>query len=38
MRAAYEELKKKGTYDHIVINDDVRRAADEVVRILEADR
>jgi guanylate kinase len=37
MRAAYEELKKKATYDHIVINDDVGRAAEEVIRILEAD-
>lgn len=35
MRAAYEELKNKGVYDHIVINDDVGRAADEVVRILD---
>ena len=35
MRSAYEELKNKGEYDHIVINDDVRRAADELVRILE---
>src|SRR5687767_6917452 len=35
MRSAYEELKNKGEYDHIVINEDVRRAADELVRILE---
>ena len=38
MRAAYEELKNKGIYDHIVINDDVRRAAGELVRILEETR
>ncbi len=35
MRSAYEELKNKGVYDNIVINDDVGRAADELVRILE---
>ena len=35
MRSAYEELKNKGVYDHIVINDDVSRAADHVVRIIE---
>jgi guanylate kinase len=35
MRSAYEELKNKGEYDHIVINEDVGRAADELVRILE---
>lgn len=38
MRAAYEELKNKGIYDHIIINDDVRRAAGELVRILEETR
>lgn len=35
MRAAYEELKNKGVYDYIVINDDIGKAADELVRILE---
>ncbi|HWL66460.1 MAG TPA: guanylate kinase [Actinomycetota bacterium] len=35
MRAAYEELKNKGIYDHIVINDDLGRATDELVRIIE---
>jgi guanylate kinase len=35
MRAAYEELKNKGVYDHIIINDEVGRAADELVRILK---
>lgn len=35
LRAAYEEVKSKGLYDHIVVNDEVGRATDEVVRILE---
>jgi guanylate kinase len=35
MRAAYDEVKNKGSYDHIVVNDDPERAAAEVVRILE---
>lgn len=35
LRASYEEIKAKGIYDHIVVNDDVGRATDEVVRILE---
>jgi guanylate kinase len=35
LSAAYEEVKNKGNYDHIVVNDDVGRAADEVIRILE---
>jgi guanylate kinase len=33
--AAYEEIRKKEIYDHIVVNDDVGRAAAEVVRIIE---
>jgi guanylate kinase len=36
VRAAYEEIKAKGLYDYIVVNDDVTRAADELLRILEA--
>jgi len=36
VKAAYEEVKVKGLYDHIVINDDVDRATDELLRILEA--
>jgi guanylate kinase len=36
VNAAYEEVKAKGLYDHIVVNHDVARAADEVLRILEA--
>lgn len=35
MRAAYEELKNRGVYDHIIINDEVGRAAGELIRILE---
>jgi guanylate kinase len=35
MRAAYEEVKKKGEYDHIVVNESVESAVDELVRILE---
>lgn len=35
MRAAYDEVKNKGAYDHIVVNDDPRAAALEVVSILE---
>ncbi len=34
LTAAYEEVKNKGNYDHIVVNDDVGRAAEELVRIL----
>lgn len=36
LKASYEEIKAKGLYDHIVVNDDVGRATDEVVRIIEA--
>ena len=36
VKAAYEEVKAKGHYDHIVINDDVTKAADQLLRILEA--
>ena len=35
MRAAYDEVKNKASYNHIVINDDPERAAEEVLRILE---
>lgn len=33
--AAYEEVKKKGRYDHLVVNDNVGRAVDDLVRILD---
>lgn len=35
MRSAYEEIKAKRLYDHIIVNDDVDRAAGEMLRILE---
>jgi guanylate kinase len=35
MRAAYDEVKNKASYDHIVVNDDPVRAAGELIRILE---
>ncbi len=38
MQAAYEEMKKKGLYDHIVINDDVDEAVEALLRILDDDR
>jgi guanylate kinase len=34
MKAAYNEVKNKGLYDHIVVNDDVDAAVDELIRIL----
>lgn len=36
MRASYDELKAKGTYDHIVVNDDLDRATDELASILDS--
>lgn len=35
LRTAEEELRIAGTYDYVVQNDDVRRATDELVRIVE---
>ncbi len=35
VKAAYVEVKAKGVYDYIVVNDTVERAADELVRILD---
>ena len=34
LEAAYEEVRSKGTYDHIIINDEVDRAARELARII----
>jgi guanylate kinase len=34
--AAYDEVKNKGLYDHIVVNDDVEQAAEELTRILDS--
>ena len=36
LEAAYDEVRSKGTYDHIVINDRVERAAAELARIIES--
>lgn len=35
LKAAYEEVKIKGIYDHIIVNDKVERATSELLRILE---
>ena len=35
LRAAYEEVKRKGSYDHIVVNDDVEEAVADLIRILD---
>lgn len=35
LRAAYDEMKSKRIYDHIVVNKDVDEAARELLRILE---
>jgi len=35
LEAAYEEVKEKAAYDHVIVNDDVGAAADALVRILE---
>lgn len=34
--AAYDEVKNKGLYDHIVVNDDVEQAAEQLTRILDS--
>jgi guanylate kinase len=36
MRTAERELQLVGNYDFVVINDDVRRATDELVRLVES--
>lgn len=36
VKAAYDEVKHKGLYDHLVVNDRLEDAVDQVVRILEA--
>ena len=38
LEAAYEEVRSKGTYDHIVINDTVERAAEELARIIDSSK
>ncbi len=34
--AAYDEVKNKGLYDHIVVNESVEQAAQELTRILDS--
>jgi len=36
VQAAYDEVKEKGAYDHIVVNDRVEDAIDQVIRIMDA--
>ena len=38
LEAAYEEVRSKGIYDHIIINDRVERAAQELARIINESR
>jgi guanylate kinase len=38
LAAAERELEQEGSFDHVVVNDDVERAADEVAAIIEASR
>ena len=38
LRAAYDEVKNKSQYDHIVVNEDPHQAAEELLRILEQAR
>jgi guanylate kinase len=38
IEAAYEETKAKGLYDHIIVNDEIKRAAEEFIRILDDHR
>lgn len=35
LRAAYDEVKEKGQYDHVVVNDDLESAVEEMLRILD---
>lgn len=35
LRAAYDEIKQKRLYDHIVINENLEEAVAEVLRIIE---
>jgi guanylate kinase len=34
LKAAYEETKKKGYYDHVIVNDDLGQAVGDLLRIL----
>jgi len=35
LKRAIQEIEEKARYDHIVVNDDVIRAADEILKIIE---
>lgn len=37
IETAYEEVKSKAQYDHVIVNDDLETAVRALVRILEAD-
>jgi guanylate kinase len=36
IKAAYDEVKKRRLYDHVVVNENISKAVDDLVRILEA--
>jgi guanylate kinase len=36
LQAAYEETKKKGAYDHVIVNDDLGDAVEALLRLLSA--
>jgi guanylate kinase len=36
VQAAYDEVKEKGAYDHIVVNDRIEEAIAQVIRIMDA--
>jgi guanylate kinase len=38
LETARWELQQEGSFDHVVVNDDLDRAADEVAAIIEASR
>jgi guanylate kinase len=38
LRAAYDEMKVRGVYNHIIVNDEVPKAVDQLVRIIEEER
>ena len=38
LRAAYDEMKVKGIYDHIIVNDEVGRAVDQLELIINQER
>ena len=35
LQGAYEEIKKKESYDHVIVNDDLGQAVASLLRILE---